>query len=190
MTGGVRGLIVRVVLAMAFALAGYALLQAEPVTAAKKPHAGEARAQVPPGGPKVLDKPAIKPAADPMLPKTVQLGEATPQAKPPRPIAPQTPPPARTARAIASASKAAGPYVVAPIPTAPAVAVRIEPAKPAAEAPKKDSKKDETKPDAKAAAKSANKHTPPPAAAKPAAKPAAAKPAQRASLEQNKTGGR
>ena len=169
---------VRIVLAVAFAAAGYALVQAEPV---KKPHANEARAQLPPGAPKVLDKPAVKPTADPALPKTVQLGEPAPQAKPPRPIAPQTPPPARTARALATASKANSPYVVAPIPSTPAVAVKIETAKPAAEAAKKDSKKEDKKPDPKSAAN--------PAAAKPA-KPAPAKPAQRASLEQNKTGGR
>jgi hypothetical protein len=129
---GIRGeIIVRVLLAVALALAGHALAQATPLPPLKhgKPHA-EATKDAAKANAKVADtKPVEKKPATESTPKTVQLGEPAPQSRPPRPISPQTPPPARPSRAAsaehvivpipgATAAKPSGAVAVAPIPQA------------------------------------------------------------------------
>jgi hypothetical protein len=180
MTGGLRSeIMARLLLAAAIAVAGIALAHAQSAPHPKqgKPHVQRADPATPAAktatktaaktAAKPLDKPVAKPAGDPALPKTVQLGEPLPQVRPPRPIAPQTPPPARSGRAFAQQ----GPVAVLPVPqTATAASVTIKP----------EMKSRAPLPSAR------------PAANKPAAKPAQVKTDRRAALTapQKRTGGR
>lgn len=104
---------------------------------------------------KVIEPAAAKPAplAQAPAPQAARIDEAMPQAKPPRPIAPQTPPPARAVRPGSA------------LPTGPVAIVTIPPSTPAPP-------KVETKPEPVKQANSAAS-----ASVKPAAKPGTKKPA-------------
>ena len=101
---------------------------------------------------KVIEPVAAKsaPAPQATAPQTARIEDAAPQAKPPRPIAPQTPPPARTARP--GSALPAGPVAIVTIPpstpAAPKVEAKPEPVKPASTAPV-TSAKPAAKPDPK-----------------------------------------
>jgi hypothetical protein len=110
---------------------------------------------------KVIEPAAAKPALSPVLapqaaaPQTARIEEHALQAKPPRPIAPQTPPPARTARP--GSALPAGPVAIVTIPpstpAAPKAEAKPEPVKAASTAPvtsaKPAAKLDPKKPDLK-----------------------------------------
>ena len=106
---------------------------------------------------KVIEPAAAKSAPLPqaVAPQTARIEEALPQAKPPRPIAPQTPPPPRAARP--GSALPAGPVAIVTIPpSTPApskVETKPEPVKQAATAsltpPKPAAKVEPKKPPAK-----------------------------------------
>jgi hypothetical protein len=104
---------------------------------------------------KVTEPIAAKPVVPMAAPQTARVDEAAAQAKPPRPIAPQTPPPARTARP--GSALPAGPVAIVTIPPstppAPKAEAKPEPAKHASTPPvasaKRAAKADPKKPDPK-----------------------------------------
>jgi hypothetical protein len=106
---------------------------------------------------KVTEPAALKPgpALQMAAPQSARVDEPAPQAKPPRPIAPQTPPPARTTRPGSPLPPGPVAIVTIPptIPAAPKTEPKPEPVKQASAAPtasaKTAAKSDPKKPDPK-----------------------------------------